>query len=126
MKIFAALLITLMLVASAFALQQEFVTPTVSAAPDPVAVGSPVTVTQTLTNSCSGQGNVTFWTHVASPCDGNSQTLEQIRNQKVPSGGSVTYTDSYTPWCAGTYTVTTTVQLGPQKFSTATATFVAQ
>ena len=126
MRLFSILLLTLTLAISVLATQMECVTPSVTASPDPVTIGSPVTVTQTLSNSCNGQANITFWTNVSSPCDNNNLTLEQIRNQKVPAGGSVTYVDQYTPLCAGTYTVTTTVQFGPQKFSSTTTTFVAQ
>lgn len=106
--------------------QQTCVIPSVTASPDPVAVGSAVNIQQTLTNSCNGNGNITFWTNVESDCAGNV-TLEYQRNIAVPGhNGALTFNDSFTPICAGTYTVTTTVQSGPQKFTSATTTFTAQ
>jgi hypothetical protein len=120
------LFLTFVLAAGVFAMSPtQCVTPSVTAAPDPVAVGSPVTIDQLLTNSCNGNGKVTFWTNVSGQCT-EGLTLEFQRNISVPSGGSLSFSDQYTPPCAGTYTVTTTVQTGAQNFVSATTTFVAQ
>jgi len=104
--------------------QHTCVTPSVTVSPDPVAVGSATTINQELANSCNGNGKITFWTNVSSPCAGGI-TLE-FQRVTVPGGSSLTFSDPFTPLCADTYTVTTTVQTGAQTFTTATTTFVAQ
>lgn len=120
------LMLTFMLAAGVLAMSPtQCVTPSVTATPDPVAVGGSVTIAQQLTNSCNGNGKITFWTNVSSPCAGNI-TLEFQRNVSVPGGGSLTFSDQFIPPCADTYTVTTTVQTGAQSFVSATTTFVAQ
>lgn len=125
MKLMLIILTLTCLLPLAAAPQHACVIPSVTVSPDPVAVGSATTINQELANSCNGNGKITFWTNVSSPCAGNI-TLEFQRNVSVPGNGSLTFSDQFTPSCADTYTVTTTVQTGAQTFTTATTTFVAQ
>ena len=120
-KIVSSIVLCLMF-ASLIVAASVCVTPSVSVDPNPIAVNSPTTITQILTNSCNGHEKVTFWTNVESPCAGNAT----IEFQNVTVNGSATFNDQFTPPCADTYTVTTTVESSPHEFTSAIATFVAQ
>lgn len=101
------------------------ISPAVSVTPDPVALGQSVTIDQTLSNSCSGNGGVqAWWTNLEGPCD--TGTLEFVRHPSIPANGSLTMTDVYTPPCTGVFTVTTTAQLGTQTFIRASTSFTVQ